>query len=40
MAQAYNPIVRTFNRLRAVLVSSLGVTRQQVHPAGGAPVRP
>jgi hypothetical protein len=33
MAEGYNPIVRTFNRLRAVLVRSLGLPRQQVHPS-------
>src|SRR5262249_3675348 len=32
MEQQYNPIVRTFNRLRAVLVGNLGLTRQQVRP--------
>jgi hypothetical protein len=32
MAQTYNPIVRTFGRFRAGLVSSLGLTRQEVRP--------
>jgi hypothetical protein len=32
MAEFYNPVVRTFNRLRAGLVSSLGVDRRHVWP--------
>jgi hypothetical protein len=32
MPLAYNPIVRTFCRVRAVLVSTLGVERRQVAP--------
>src|SRR5262245_58600113 len=32
MAPAYNPIVRTFCRFRAVLVGSLGIDRRLVHP--------
>jgi len=32
MAESYNPVVRTFNRLRAGLVSSLGVDRRHVCP--------
>ena len=32
MAPAYNPIVRTFCRLRAVLVGTLGIDRRLVHP--------
>jgi hypothetical protein len=32
MAPAYNPIIRTFCRFRAVLVDSLGVDRRLVHP--------
>jgi hypothetical protein len=30
--QHYNPVVRTFNRLRAGLVSSLGVDRRHIRP--------
>jgi hypothetical protein len=32
MAPAYNPIVRTFCRFRAVLVDTLGIDRRRVHP--------
>jgi hypothetical protein len=32
MAPAYNPIVRTFCRFRAVLVGTLGIDRRLVHP--------
>jgi hypothetical protein len=32
MAPAYNPIVRTFCRFRAVLVGTLGIDRHLVHP--------
>jgi hypothetical protein len=32
MEQVYNPVVRTFNRLRAVLVNELALSRHQVHP--------
>jgi len=32
MAPGYNPLVRTFGRFRAGLVSSLGLARHQVHP--------
>src|SRR4051794_35127966 len=32
MAQAYNPIVRVFGRLRQGLMSSLNLSRRQVHP--------
>jgi len=33
MTLAYNPIVRTFCRVRSVLVTTLGVERRQVRPA-------
>jgi hypothetical protein len=32
MPPQYNPIVRTFGRFRAALVSSVGLARHQVHP--------
>jgi hypothetical protein len=33
MSQEYNPIVRMFGELRAVLVSSLDVARHEVRPS-------